>query len=188
MSTPTSTSIVKALQSRSLTTTGKKVAPQAMKSYLDAELRQAAQDLRELIISYAQRGHKTPFAAQGKGTFAEGTKVLLDSSGLKLDLPEFADELDKGRAPGSFPPLGAIILWVQKNRIMSRRSGNGKGRGQNIQQIAFAIANAIYKHGIVARPFLDEALETVETTLGQIIDTVVLPDIASILDEVFNEK
>jgi len=85
--------------------------------------------------------------------------ILMNDYGLFVDL---------GRAPGKKKvPIQALVDWIRRKRI------NKKTTGKNITDIelAFRIQNAIFKHGINPRPFINEAIVLAEAMIDGLIDT-----------------
>lgn len=161
-------------------TTGAQVSVQQVRSILDKELQRAGAALKAVILAYAQVGHRTPMTSS-QSDFAQSTRVALDTDGLRVDLPDYADSLDQGRKPGTYPPYAAILAWVLKYRIQAR----GKVR-LSANQLAFAIQRGIYKRGIQARPFLADAEAFATDLMEQLIDTVILPSLVQPLESTFN--
>lgn len=166
-------------------TTGAQVSVQQVRGILDKELQRAGAALRAVILAYAQVGHRTPISSN-QSELAQGTRVSLDTDGLRVDLPDFADELDRGRKPGTYPPYRDILAWVLKYRISSL-PGPGKAR-LSANQLAFAIQRGIYKRGIRARPFLADAEAFATDLMEQLIDTVILPSLVQPLAATFSDQ
>lgn len=167
---------------RTPASTGAQVSTQQVRGILDKELQKAGAALRAVILAYAQAGHRTPMTS-AQSDFAQGTRVSLDTDGLRVDLPDYADDIDRGRRPGSYPPYRDILAWVLKYRIQAR------GKGQvSANQLAFAIQRGIYKRGINARPFLADAEAFATDLMEQLIDTVILPSLVQPLASTFSAQ
>ena len=67
----------------------------------------------------------------------------------------YADSVEFGRNPGSFPPIQPLIGWVMRKM--------GVRDVKRARSIAFAIANDIKKRGLMPRPFLGPAIENAKT-------------------------
>jgi hypothetical protein len=75
----------------------------------------------------------------------------------------WAMAVDRGVKPGSMPPVEAIYDWVM------RRGMEPKNPKMNQWQLAWAISNAIKKHGQEARPFFSEVVARSRTQLKQLV-------------------
>lgn len=62
------------------------------------------------------------------------------------DVIEF---VNKGRLPGSMPPVEPLIPWVNRRRLRGRRPG------QTPRSIAWAVAKSIERDGIDPTPIID---------------------------------
>lgn len=165
--------------------TGASVSSTQVKGILDKQLQEAGAMLKAVILGFIQDNHKNNITSSNSDT-AKGTKVKISTEGLAIDLPTYADEIDKGRKAGSYPPFKAILAWVLKYRIQSLGGGSKSRIGAN--QIAFAIRQSIFKHGIKPRPFLDNVEEYANELMGKIIDDVIFPNIIQPLEKTFKDK
>jgi hypothetical protein len=159
---------------------GALVTTRQVKPLLDKQLHQAGLALRAVILGMIQAQHRNPITGP-QSDIAQATRVQLDSQGLAIDLPDFADELDRGRKPGTYPPFRAILAWVLKYRIQ------GRGTGASANQIAFAIQRAIYRKGIKAKPFLQDVDKFAQDLMAELIDSVILPNLVQPLAATFNQ-
>ncbi len=65
----------------------------------------------------------------------------------------YADVMEFGRLPGTMPPVDPLIAWVL-------RKGLAKNE-KEARQIAWAIAKDIKANGMIPRPYLGPAVESV---------------------------
>jgi hypothetical protein len=158
---------------------GTNVTTGQVKSVLDRQLLQAAAALKTVILGMIQAQHRNPITGPQSDT-AKATRVKLDTQGLAIDLPDYADDLDRGRKPGTYPPFRDILNWVLKYRIQSRTGGSAN-------QIAFAIRRAIYNKGVKPSPFLQDLDKYTQEVMAEIIDTVILPNLVQPLAATFNQ-
>jgi len=79
----------------------------------------------------------------------------VDSNKIIVEFEDYGTFVDEGRKRGSFPPIRPIEDWIREKGIRVRR-------GQTIEQTAFAIATAIEKKGIKARPFIKGSVQKFE--------------------------
>lgn len=96
---------------------------------------------------------------------------------ISIDMFDYANYVDSGRGPGSPPPIGSIIRFIQRKNITPPA-------GTNIEQLAYAIANSIGKRGIRARPFLEKLQEEINTILTRYYNEKVI----EILKQKLNAK
>ena len=68
---------------------------------------------------------------------------------------DYAYYVHEGRSPGTFPPISAIRLWVER---------------RGIDADPFVIARAIARRGIAGRPFLTDGLRAAEPQVRQAFD------------------
>jgi hypothetical protein len=166
-------------------TTGASVSTTQVKGVLDKQLQEAGAMLKAVILGFIQDGRKNNVTSN-QSDIAKATKVTLDTNGLAINLPDFAEDIDKGRKAGSYPPFKAILAWVLKYRIQALGGGSKSRIGAN--QLAFAIRQSIYKHGVKPRPFLDNVEEYANDLLIKVIDDVLFPNIIKPLETTFNNK
>lgn len=89
---------------------------------------------------------------------------------LYFNLPKQWAYVEGGRKPGKFPPLSAIIKWIEVKRIVPRP--DSKGRVPSTKQLAFLIGRKIYRDGIVPRPLLTSALAGSLEPIQKMMDTI----------------
>jgi hypothetical protein len=115
------------------------------------------------------------------GSFAASIAVQVTADTLAVALPDYADSIDQGRKPGGRKvPIGALLQWLKKRGIRP-------GRNQTLNDVAFAVQNSIYEHGIKARPFLTGTEEYLDQLVEALIEEVLLPELAGLLDEKFSD-
>jgi hypothetical protein len=165
--------------------TGASVSTTQVKGVLDKQLQEAGEMLKAVILGFIQDGRKNNVTSS-QSDIAKATKITLDTNGLAINLPDFADDIDKGRKAGTYPPFKAILAWALKYRIQAL-GGSSKSRiGAN--QLAFAIRQSIYRNGIKPRPFLDDVDKYATDLIGKIIDDVIFPAIITPLETTFKDK
>lgn len=102
---------------------------------MNNQLLEAVQQIRdEIFESYIAKG------LVASGEFGRELIVESDAGSVRITAPHYVEQMEKGRKPGSFPPLSAIKKWItDKNRTA----------GTNIpEEAAFAIALTIKRQGI----------------------------------------
>lgn len=120
-----------------------------------AELRRAMQASLLLVEADARIN-----ASRDTGRLAGSISNRIDGQGLVLEghvgpSAGYGRYVEFGRRPGArMPPVSALIGWVQRHFHAPRqRVTDATLRGE-----AFALARAISRRGIPARPFLQPAL------------------------------
>lgn len=79
---------------------------------------------------------------------------------LEVKLPDYANYIEQGRKPGSFPPPDAIKDWIVVRRLLPRAQRNIPG--VTLDSLAFLIGRKIKEKGIKATPVLDKTLKSPE--------------------------
>lgn len=103
-------------------------------------------------------GHNTTGRLSGTASFTVET-----SSGdlsVTIHLEDYYRYVEEGRRPGSFPPIGAILSWIQAKHIMPREI-NGKLPTE--YQLAYLIGRKIAQDGIVGTHDLANAQDTAKS-------------------------
>lgn len=166
--------------------TAKQVGP-----YLDKELQVVADAIKEFMLAEIELNSRHKLRRDGSGFVAKST-VTMTTHGGKITLPEYATNLDEGRKPGAdLIPLESLVAWIKRYRIVGRVQSNGqfkKAGGNSVNAAAVAIQRAIFKNGILARPFIEATLDFQDILISQIVDEVIVPQVVSILELTFNQK
>ncbi len=128
-----------------------------------ARLRQRAQEVnRELTRAMHEsvlivEGKIVPRIDVDRGRMRGGVQTEVRGSGRELrgrvfiaNVPH-ALVVERGRKPGSFPPIAPLVGWVQRR---------GMATGTDARRIAFLVARKIARIGIKAKwPFRDGTRE-----------------------------
>jgi len=140
------------------------------------ELTKLANSYREeAVIKLTQNGSNVTgkLAASIKVQPARVTETLIVVPVTMLKYGEYVDDgVERGR--GKQPPVQDIVRWVKQKRISVPK------QFKSVEQFAFAIAYNIGKQGQRfkrARPFIQPALETVQTQYinsGQLASAVAI--------------
>ena len=122
------------------------------KDLFEQPLRGYAQEMARIGDEFLDR--ETP---KDSGKLREGLtpkrKITANKTEIKWQAPASvgygaALDKDKRRGAGRPPPVGNILRWIERRRIVPRqRAGRDKAGTQSKKQLAFAIANHIAKHG-----------------------------------------
>lgn len=103
-------------------------------------------------------GHNATGRLSGTASFTVET-----SSGdlsVTIHLGDYYRYVEEGRRPGSFPPVDAILSWIQAKHIMPREI-NGKLPTE--QQLAYLIGRKIAQEGITGTHDLANAQDTAKS-------------------------
>ena len=154
----------------------------------DKELQELAEIIKAYIIETAERGGRHKFRKDKSGFVAE-TKVFFDTDGIVIRLPDYAQNIDKGRRPGAKGvPILELVKWIKRYRVGGRANPGGrfkKVKAGDVNSIAYAMQKAIIKNGIKARPFIQQSLQFAEELLAEAIDTIIIPEIITKLEFIF---
>jgi len=86
-----------------------------------------------------------------------------------------------GRRPGvKKVPINALILFIKKNNITIGKLG--------INQVAFAIQNAIYKNGIMAKNFMEKLIATSLEVISESMVENIVAEIEVVVFNTFDKK
>jgi hypothetical protein len=170
---------------------GKVFTAQQIKDYLNGELFELAKLIKEFMIAEAEKGGKHKFRADGKAGIVQSTKVEFTVDGVEIELAEHAQYINNGRKAGAKKvPIGALIKWLKRYRVVSRDKKTGKYQKSSegsINAAAYAIQQSIFKNGIKARPFIEKTLDFAEDLISEVIDEIMIPEIISIIEFTFKK-
>ncbi|MDO7874321.1 hypothetical protein Q5H93_06220 [Hymenobacter sp. ASUV-10] len=149
------------------------------------QMKQRAQEmlagLGDLVKQYVY-GRLHPGASSANvrpNSFAGHIEVEATTETLAVSMPGYAESIDRGRKEGGRKvPIAALLKWLAARGVTPRRN-------QTLNSIAFAVQNAIYLHGIKARPFLVGTEEYLSQLVDALIDDVLLPELVGMLDDKF---
>lgn len=129
-------------------------------------------ELQQVLQDYAKEAseiYKYQISLGGKNASRKlidsvNSRVVVGDSAYEvvLNLQEYWKYIESGRKPGKFPPVGAIINWINVKPIIPRPDANGKIPSP--KQLAFLIGRKIEQEGIEPFP----ALETTKEELDKI--------------------
>ena len=97
-------------------------------------------------------------------------KVTCEMSGsffeVYFHLQDYWKYVEKGRKPGTYPPVSAIRKWIDIKPVIPRAI-NGKVPTKD--QLAYLICRKIYRVGIAPRPLLQEAIDSAEELIDKLV-------------------
>lgn len=127
---------------------------------LDKIYEAIAETIREQIAIQAK------IYGLGDSELLRKTEVEVTATGVRVVAPEYARYVQSGRPAGALKgvklPISVLIRWLKN-----------KGFSGDINSIAWAIQQSIYKRGVATKtppkPFIEEALEEGEKQAKEII-------------------
>lgn len=81
---------------------------------------------------------------------------------VALNLQDYWKYVEKGRRPGKFPPVNAILSWIRVKPVLP--TPNADGSLPTPEQLAFLIGRSIAKNGIQPTNALSDAIKEVRST------------------------
>lgn len=102
-------------------------------NYNDIIFFELEQIKQELIRQYDAKGMRA------SGNFATSLEVIKNPKGAELWGANYAEQLEKGRDAGKFPPISAIEEWIKDKGIQYQNI--------TISSLAFLIARKISREG-----------------------------------------
>lgn len=122
---------------------------------------------KDLIEAYDKKGMRA------SGDFANSLEVVMLNNDTKAQLwgNSYAQQLETGRNAGKFPPINAILKWIDDKNISARLNGE-----INKNQLAFLIARKIAREGwnrqgfggveLISEVVTDERIEKIIQEVG----------------------
>lgn len=101
------------------------------------------------------------------------SRKINKQNNLSLDVgfdANYATSIEFGQKAGTIVNINALIQWVKKKGLVSRR---GKNREKEAKSIAFAIRESIKQQGTKARPFLYPAMRDSENEVIKVISEAI---------------
>lgn len=102
---------------------------------------------------------------------------------VKLSLEDYWKYVENGRSSGKWPPINAILKWVEIKPVLPRPMANGKLPTN--QQLAFLIARKIGLEGIKPRPLLQQSINNVFDVMKEYIEEALAKDIEEEFETLF---
>ena len=123
---------------------------------------------RRVIDLYRSNLSNSGHNATGKlsSTASFNVEVSSEDINVTIHLEDYYKYIEEGRRPGSFPPVDAILSWIQAKHIMPREI-NGKLPTE--QQLAFLIGRKIAEQGIEGTHDLATAEDTAKSEFEEAI-------------------
>ena len=102
---------------------------------------------------------------------------------VTLRLQDYWKYIEDGRKPGKFPPVGAIMKWIEVKPIIPRPNDFGKIPKPN--QLAFLIGRKIKDDGIKPFPALKTTREELDKLYHDKISAALGHDVSNFISKVF---
>lgn len=106
---------------------------------------------------------------------------VTDDGEVKLKFNYYIEYVNDGRKAGRWPPISAIIKWIEKKHIVSTNKNV-----RTTQQLAYLFARSIYQKGISPRPILDLLFESSEDVFERHCEKI-FDYLTKELDDYFNK-
>lgn len=103
-----------------------------------------------------------------------------DDSIMTLIANDYFIYADVGRRKGVMPPVEPLIKWIKKNNIAMR--------GMTVNEMAFIIANAIKRNGVMGRFFSGEIMETTTDIVSEELATTMADNICEAIVQAIENK
>lgn len=103
-----------------------------------------------------------------------------DDSIMTLIANDYFIYADVGRRKGVMPPVEPLIKWMKKNNIAMR--------GMTVNEMAFIIANAIKRNGVMGRFFSGEIMETTTDIVSEKLATTMADNICEAIVQAIENK
>lgn len=103
-----------------------------------------------------------------------------DDSIMTLIANDYFIYADEGRRKGVMPPVEPLIKWIKKNNIAMR--------GLTVNEMAFIIANAIKRNGVMGKFFSGEIMETTTDIVSEELATTMADNICEAIVQAIENK
>lgn len=152
---------------------------------LQQVLQEYARDASEVYKYQISLGGKN---ASRKLIDSVNSRVVVGDSAYEvvLNLEEYWKYVESGRAPGKFPPVGAIINWINVKPIIPRPDANGKIPSP--KQLAFLIGRKIENEGIAPFPALETTKDELDKLYHQKLSTALGHDVSNYIRKILPTK
>lgn len=152
---------------------------------LQQVLREYAKDAREIYKYQISLGGKN---ASRKLIDSVNSKINVNGTEYEvvLKLQDYWKYIEKGRRPGSFPPVGVLLKWIQVKPILPRPDRNGNLPSPN--NLAYLIGRKIEREGIEPYPALETTKEELDRLYHQRLSEALGHDVSAYIAKVVAVK
>lgn len=149
---------------------------------LQQVLQEYAREAEEMYKYQLSLGRKT---ASRKLIDSVKSNVVVgeQSYEVTLTLQDYWKYIEKGRKPGKFPPVGAILSWISVKPIIPRPMANGKLPSP--EQLAYLIGRKIEQEGIEPHPALKTTQEELDKIYHEKLSIALGNDVSFYIRKVF---
>ena len=113
-----------------------------------------------------------------------GTSTV--QSEITLQLQDYWKYIEDGRKPGKFPPVGAIMRWIEVKPVIPRP--NDFGKIPTPKQLAYLIGRKIERDGIEPFPALKTTKEELDKLYHEKISVALGHDVSNYIRKLLSEK
>lgn len=113
---------------------------------------------------------------KGSSLYSSIDWIQKDNKVITLIALDYFEAVDTGRRRGIMPPVEDLIPWLKKNGIHPRK-------GQTLNQLAFIIANAIKRNGIVGKHYINAIIETSTEIISDDLAEIMSKNICDLIVE-----
>lgn len=152
---------------------------------LQKVLHEYARDAREIYKYELSLGGKT---ASRKLIESVNSQIFVNDKGydVTLKLQHYWKYIESGRKPGTFPPVGAIMKWIEVKPIIPRPDANGNLPSP--KQLAYLIGRKIEREGIEPHPALEATKEELNMIYHQRLSAALGHDVSFYIAKVMAKK
>lgn len=152
---------------------------------LQQVLKDYARDARELYKYQISLGGKN---ASRKLIDSVNSQVIVNDRGyeVNLTLQHYWKYIESGRKPGKFPPVGALIRWIEVKPIIPKPDANGKLPSP--KQLAYLIGRKIEQEGIEPFPALKTTQEELDKIYHKKLSDALGHDVSNYIRKVIAAK
>lgn len=111
------------------------------------------------------RKNKTNASSTLDGSISPIVKPKQGGFNLSVEMEDYWQYVENGRAAGKMPPIKNIYQWIQEKRSMQEKIKNAKDRIQATKSLAYVIARKIGKKGTRPQPFVQPGLNQVSVDI-----------------------
>jgi hypothetical protein len=149
---------------------------------LQQVLQEYAREAEEMYKYQLSLGGKTP-SRKLIDSVKSNVVVGEQSYEVTLTLQDYWKYIEKGRKPGKFPPVGAILNWISVKPIIPRPLENGSLPSPN--QLAYLIGRKIEQEGIEPHPALMTTQEELDKIYHEKLSIALGHDVSFYIRKVF---
>jgi hypothetical protein len=141
--------------------------------------------IKEPLLRDLEKATKAIIAGSGIKENSELIKSIRwneteDDSIMTLIANDYFIYADEGRRKGKMPPVEPLIKWIKKNNINTK--------GLSINEMAFMIANAIKRNGVMGKFFSGEIIESTTDIVAEELANTMAENICEAIVQAIENK